>query len=308
MGKIVISGASGDLGGRVTKALLNEQPDRELTLVTRSPAKLEHLASPTVAVKFGDYQDRASLDAAYAGGDTLLLISGLNLGRRVEEHRNAIEAAKAAGIRHIVYTSVLGVHPNNPALSAKDHYATEQDLRASGLGVVILRNSLYAEIVTNYVIHAALPFGEFNMAAGNGKLSPVSKLDVVRCTAQCLSNAEKHAGAVYEVTGPERFTLHEIAAMAADVHGQPMKYLPVTPDERLAFFDSIGYPRTYDPDMPMSADGHMWASDELVSADCALAQGYQAMLTDHARMIMGQEPESLRSVFERCKGLRYDQC
>jgi NAD(P)H dehydrogenase (quinone) len=305
--RIVISGASGDLGRRVADQILETRPDAELTLVTRSPEKLAHRISGRVDVRRGDYTDPGSLAAAYEGGGTLLMISGLNLGRRVGEHRNAIAAAKRAGIAQIVYTSVLGINPNNPALSAKDHYQTEADLRASGVPAVILRDALYAEIVTNFVIRAALPFGRFNMAAGDGRLSPVSKLDVVRCVTECVMRAVHYAGSVFEVTGPELLSLMDIARIASEHHGSPMEYDAVTPEERLAFFDSIGYPRTYDPDMPLSADGHMWASDELVSADMAIAQGFQGILTDHVKQLTGRTPESLREVFARCGDKRYDE-
>ena len=307
MGRIIVSGASGDLGQRVTEHLLTLEPSRRITLVTRSPWKLAGKAGQNVDVFRGDYTDPPSLDAAYAGGGVLLLISGLNLGRRVSEHRNAIHAAKKAGISQIVYTSVVGVNPNNPALSAKDHFQTEQDLHASGIPFVALRDALYSEIITNFVIRSALPFGRFNMAAGAGRIAPVSKLDVVRCVAECLVNAERHAGAVYEISGPELLSMAEIAQIAAEHHGKPMVYDVVTPDERLAFLDSLGYPRTYASDMPMNADGHMWASDELVSADMAIAQGYQAILSDHVEMITGRKPETLLEVFRRCGDVRYDQ-
>lgn len=307
MSRIVISGASGDLGRRVTEQLLDANSDTEVTLVTRSPAKLAHRISGSVNVCQGDYTDPESLDAAYKGGGTLLMISGLNLGRRVGEHRNAIAAAKKAGIAQIVYTSVLGINPNNPALSAKDHYQTEVDLRASGISSVILRDALYAEIVTNFVIRAALPFGRFNMAAGDGRLSPVSKLDVVRCVTECVLRADHYSGSVFEITGPEMLSLTDIARIASEYHGSQMVYDAVPPEERLAFFDSIGYPRTYDPDMPMSADGHMWASDELVSADMAIAQGYQGILTDHVKLLTGRNPERLSEVFARCGDKRYDE-
>jgi len=307
MNRIVITGASGDLGRRVTRSILELRPDAHLTLVTRNPQKLAALSSATVDVRRGDYTDRDSLNKAYAGGGTLFFISGLNIGRRVEEHRNAIAAAKQAGIGHIVYTSVLGINPNNPALTARDHLQTELDLRASGIPFIFLRDALYAEIVTNFLIRSALPFGRFNMAAGDGRLSPVSKLDVVRCATECVLNAEHYAGSVFEITGPELLGLSDIAQIAREHHGAPMEYDAVTPEERLAFLDSIGYPRTYDPDMPMSADGHMWASDELVSADTAISLGYQAILTDHVKQLTGRDPESLREVFKRCGDKRYDE-
>jgi NAD(P)H dehydrogenase (quinone) len=302
----VISGASGDLGRRVTSGLLERDPDRELTLVTRSPA---HLPAPAhaVSVRAGDYQDRSLLTEAYRDGDILFLISGLNLGRRIDEHRNAIEAAKAAGIRHIVYTSVGGVQPGNPALSAIDHLQTESDLRSCGIPVTFLRNQLYAEIVAAIWLAPAAEEGVLRMACGHGSLAPVSKIDIANVAATILDDPDQHQGAVYEITGPELLTMTEIAELGSATWGRPIAYEPVSAADRLAYFDSVGLPRTYDPTMPASADGHMWASDELVSADLAVALGYQKLLSGHVEQITGRPPAPLRSILRELRGVRYDQ-
>lgn len=307
MSRIVISGASGDLGRKVTSLLLAADPQQQLILTTRTPEKLSHLRSETVHVRHSDYQQPASVQEAYEGGDTLFLISGLNLGRRISEHRTAIEAAQKAGITHIVYTSVGGVQSGNPALSAIDHHQTELDLRASGLKYTILRNALYAEIVSNILVAPAVPSGILAQATGDGFLAPVAKDDVARSAAFCLIDPSQHVGAVYEITGPELLNFRQIAAIGAEIHSTPIAYKPITEQERLAFFDSVGIPRTYDPNMPPSPDGHMWASDELVSAEVAVAQGYQALLSHHVKQITGHDPEPLRSVMERVREVRYDK-
>lgn len=306
MSRIVISGASGDLGRRVTDLLLAADPNQELTLVSRTPSKLAHHTGPGIRLCEGEYQKPDLLEAAYAGGDVLLLISGLNLGHRVTEHRNAIEAAKKAGISHIVYTSVGGVQAANPALSAIDHYQSELDLRASGMPYTFLRNHLYAEIVSNILVAPSAETGLMTQATGVGYLAPVAKRDVANCAAACLLAPLKHAGAVYEITGPELLNFEQITALGSDIHGTTIKYNPITAEERLAFFDSIGIPRTYDPAMPPSKDGHMWASDELVSAEVAIAEGYQALLSHHVKMITGKDPVPLRTVMEQVKSVRYD--
>jgi NAD(P)H dehydrogenase (quinone) len=307
MSRVVISGASGDLGRRVTDLLLEADPQRDLTLVSRTPDRLAHHTGRGVRLEQGDYRDRDQLVKAYEGGDVLFMISGLNLGRRVEEHRNAIEAAKKAGIQHVVYTSVGGVQPRNPALSAKDHYQTELDFRASGLSFTFLRNALYAEIVSNILVAPAAEAGVMAQATGDGALAPVAKSDVARSAAACLLDPERHSGAVYEITGPELLDFHQIAALGAEIHGKPIEYVPITADERLAFFDSIGIPRTYDPSMPPSPDGHMWASDELVTAEVAIAEGYQAVMSHHVKQLTGQAPQPLRAVMERVKSVRYGE-
>jgi NAD(P)H dehydrogenase (quinone) len=307
MSRIVISGASGNLGRYVTDLLLENDNGPELTLVTRTPSKLLHRECEKVSVRYGDFTDPASLDAAYAGGETLLLISSLNVGRRLEEHRNAITAAKQAGIKYIVYTSFQGVHPKNPSLASQDHYQTERLLRESGIEHVVLRDSLYAEIFTNVVIAAAVPVAEFQMAAGDGIIAPVSKRDVAHCAVKCVLNPEYHAGAVYELTGPELLNLHDLARIGSEFHDTPIKYVPVTPQERLALLDALGFPRTYSPEMDKNPAGAMWASDEMLAGDIALAQGFHAILSHHVKFLTGREPESLWSVFERCKGKRYDE-
>ncbi|MGY1812240.1 NAD(P)H-binding protein [Blastococcus sp. SYSU D00820] len=307
MAGIVISGASGDLGRRVTDLLLQQAPDIELRLATRSPADLAEQAVRGVTVVHSDHQRPDLLEAAYAGASTLFLISGLNLGRRVTEHRNVIAAAQKAGVRHIVYTSVGGVQPRNPALSAMDHYQSELDLRASGIPYTFLRNALYSEIVSNVLVAPAATVGVMAQATGHGRLAPVAKSDVARSATACLLDPDAHAGAVYEITGPELLDFAQIAAMGADVYGTAIEYGSVSAADRLAFFDSIGIPRTYDPSMPASADGHMWASDELVSAEVAIAEGYQALLSDHVEQITGRRPASLRSVMEKVRSVRYDQ-
>jgi NAD(P)H dehydrogenase (quinone) len=305
--KIVISGASGDLGRRVTRLLLAQGRAADLTLVTRTAQRLAEVSPAEVKVVPGDFADRSSLDRAYAGGDVLFLISGLNIGRRVEEHRGAIEAATQAGIQHVVYTSVGGVNTGNPAMSARDHQQTERDLAASGLGYTILRNHLYAEIVSNIWIAPSLENGRLEMATGAGSLSPVAKDDVARSAAAVLSNPAAHNGSVYEITGPALLSMQDIVSIGSQVYDTPLTYVPVSEEERLAFFDSVGLPRTYDPSMKPSADGHLWASDELVTADLAVAQGYQAILSHHVSMLTGRTPEDLRSVMQRVKSLRYDQ-
>ena len=308
MAKIAVSGASGDLGKRVTALLLEKVTPGDLHLVTRTPAKLDDRAVQGVHVFAGDYNDPPALERAYAGCDTLMLISGLAVTRRVPEHRNAIAAAKQAGVRNIVYTSVAGIHPRNPTLSAGDHIQTENDLRDSGLGYTIMRNATYAEIFPTMVSATALETGKWIQAAGEGRLAPVSKLDIARCAAALLLAPVFHEGAVYEISGPEMISFRAIAAMAAEVYGVPIEYVPVTPEKRQAHFDSMGIPRTFTEDMQAHPGAHMWASDEMVSADIAFSRNFHAIMSAHVEFITGTRPTTLREVFERCKGKRYEDC
>lgn len=308
MTRIVVSGASGDLAQRIAPLLLDQLDPADLTLVSRSPARLQDRADAGVRVAYGDYRDRASLEAAFAGAEVLMLISSLDVAKRVPEHRNAIAAARAAGIRHIVYTSCGGIHPRNPVPSVSDHIVTEQDLRESGLGFTILRNQTYSEVFPTLAAPPVLASGKWYQAAGEGKFSPVSKRDIALCAVKCLLDPEWHDRAVYEITGPELLGYREIAAIAADVFQSPIEYIPVSPEERFRQFDEMGVPRKFDPDMPTHDYAQKWCSEEMVGQDIGFAGQFYAILSLHVEMITGKQPYTLREVFEYCKGRDYNDC
>ena len=308
MRRIAISGASGDLGRRITAELMQRLQPHELVLVTRTPGKLADRMAQGAAVHPGDYNDPVALDAAYQGCDTLMLISGLDVTKRVPEHRNAIAAARKAGITHIVYTSVAGIHPRNPTLSATDHIVTERDLRDSGLGYTALRNATYAEVLATIATQPALRTGKWFQIEGNGMLAPVSKRDIALVAATCLMEPARHDGAVYEISGPELVTFRDIAAIASDVHGLPIAYVGMTPDERYAMLDAMGVPRTYDKAMAAHPDAHLWCSEEMVTADIAFQADYHAILSHHVHFITAKQPYTLREVFEFCKDKDYSDC
>jgi NAD(P)H dehydrogenase (quinone) len=308
MTKYVISGASGSLGGKITQLLLEEIPVEDLTLTTRTPDKLHALAARGVTILPGDYNDPQALERAYAGNDVLMLISSLAVTKRVPEHRNAINAARKAGIKHIVYTSTAGIHPQNPTLSASDHIVTEDDLRRCGMGYTIMRNACYAEVFPTVAAQPVLRSGEWVQVEGNGKLAPISKDDIARTAVACLLDPARHDGAVYEITGPNLVSFRDIAAMTSEVYGVPIAYVPVSIEARYAMLDAMGVPRTYREGMDGHPDAHLWCSEEMVTADIAFQAGYHGILSHHVEFITGQKPAPLRAVFERCKGKDYNDC
>jgi NAD(P)H dehydrogenase (quinone) len=131
---------------------------------------------------------------------------------------------------------------------------------------------------------------------------------VALCAATCLLEPSLHDGAVYEISGPELLSFRDIAALAAEINDVPIEYVPVTPEERLAMFDAMGVPRTFKEGAAAHPDAHMWASDEMISADLAFAQGYHAILSHHVTFITGRQPHTLRAVFEYCRGKSYEDC
>lgn len=299
---IVISGASGDLGLRTTRELLRLGHGQNLTLASRTP---ETVAAEAIAagarVCVSDFNDPDSLEAAFAGNEVLFLISGLAVSRRVPEHRNAIEAAKRAGIRHIVYTSTAGLLPQNPTLSAKDHAVTEQDLRDSGLGFTILRNAFYAESLAENFAPPALASGEWRQLEGDGRMAIVSKADIARCAAVILGDPAPHHTAVYEISGREMFSFREMCALVSDVWNTPIEFIPMSFEERLAMFDAAGVPRTYSEGMDPHPVFHYWASDEMLSADRGYNGGFHEIVSGHVKLISGREPLLLRDILNEYK-------
>lgn len=309
MTKVAVSGASGSLGRHITNFLLNEIPAENLTLVTRTPEKVLEAAKGKAKIAKGDYNSFDDLVKAYEGADSLMIISGIAVTKRIPEHRNAIAAAKKAGIKHIVYTSVAGIHPQNPTLSAKDHAVTENDLRESGLGYTIFRDATYTEAITALFGQTAIKSGEWIMIEGNKKIAPVSRRDIALCAAKCLTNPDFHNGAIYELSGPELLTFQDMCEITSKFYNTNIKYRAVSVEERYAIWDSLGVPRSWDSSLENpNIDNHSFFSEEMVTAEVAFQDGYHEILTGHVEFITGKKPHSLLEVLEFTKGKPYTDC
>jgi NAD(P)H dehydrogenase (quinone) len=292
----VITGASGAFGRMVTELLLAGTPPSELILVTRKPEALAHLAARGAQVRYGDFDDKESLAAAFAGGERMLLISTLDVGaRRRRQHTAAVDAAVAAGVQHIAYTSSVGIHPRSPAFVVADHLHTEELLRRCGVAFTILRDSQYAEVVATMIAPQALASGKWVTSAGEGCMAFVSKKDCVAVAAAVL-RTPGHEGAVYEITGPELLSFRDAAALAAEISGRPVEYVVVSHEEKQATFDAAGIPRRYVEGVLHEQSGP-WASDEMMSYERALGEGYFAVCSRHVELITGRPALSLRDVF-----------
>jgi NAD(P)H dehydrogenase (quinone) len=292
----IVTGASGAFGRMVTDLLLTRMPAEELILVTRKPDSLEDLAKRGAQVRYGDFDKRDSLDEAFAGGDKMLLISTLDVGeRRRRQHTTAVDAALKAGVRHIAYTSSVGIHPRSPAFVVADHLHTEELLRRCGVAYTILRDSQYAEVVVNMIAPLALATGRWESSAGDGCMAFVSKKDCVAAAAAVMTTPG-HEGAVYEITGPELLSFRDAAALAAQISGRPVEYVVVSHEEKQASFDAMGIPRTYVEGMLHEQSGP-WASEEMMSYERALGEGYFAVCSHHVQLLTGRPALSLRDVF-----------
>lgn len=219
---IVITAATGKLGHHVVDALLAKIPANQLAVAVRDPAKASAFAARGVAVRHADYDQPATLRAAFTGADKLLLISGNDLGGgRARQHQAAVAAAVEARVGHVVYTSVLRADRSTLALAA-DHLATERALAASGLPWTFLRNGWYIE---NYSenLGSALAHGAVLGAAGTGKIAAATRRDYAEAAAAVLLG-DGHVGKAYELAGDHAFTMAEFAAVVSDLARKPVAY------------------------------------------------------------------------------------
>lgn len=290
---IIVTGASGQYGTLAVAGLLERVAPDELILISRRPEKLAHLAARGVRVRAGDFDDAASLQSAFSGGDKMLLISSTRVGRRLPQHRAAIDAAVASGVRHIVYTSFVGAEPGNPALVAKEHAATEQMLRNSGVHWTALRDSQYADALADAAAPIALKMGRWIASAGDGRIALVARRDCVACAVAVLTTAG-HLDRVYDITGPELLSYRQVAAMVASVAHKPIEFVAVTDEQLYEHFDRLGIPREAADDQVVQ--GVPWSSDDMVSFEQAIRSGHMAVISNDVKKLTGREPQSMRSV------------
>lgn len=235
---VLVTGASGQLGRLVVDALLDRGVSAsDIRAGARRPAELAAFAERGVQTVALDYDDPASVADAVAGAERVLLISGSEVGRRVPQHQTVIDAAAAAGVAHLVYTSAP--HADTSALVlAPEHKATESAIAASGIPATILRNNWYTE---NYLgtLEQARATGVVASSTGAGRVASASRRDFAEAAAVVLTS-EGHAGAVYELGGDVAWDFAELAAAIGEVLGREVAYVAQTPEEQAAALTDAG--------------------------------------------------------------------
>jgi NAD(P)H dehydrogenase (quinone) len=280
--KVAITGASGQLGRRAAEIVLATTPPENLLLATRSPSRLTSLAARGVEIRFADFAEPQSLRAAFAGVERLLLVSATDLAERSAQHGAAIAAADAAGVQHVVYTSGLQPEPPNPAVVAPSHHATEQALWTSGMGFTILRNSLYADYQLPEGIRA-LETGVLVHNRGNGAVAYVAREDCAAAAAAALLDS-RHDGAVYDITGSERFTAADLARLYAQIGGRHVRARALDDEHFIATLVDGA-----------TDDDHLRYGAELVASfGRAIREGYMDNCTDAVATLTGRAPLALR--------------
>jgi uncharacterized protein YbjT (DUF2867 family) len=266
-----ITGSTGRLGGRVARKLADV--GRSQRLLVRDPSRAPQLAGATAVQS--SYADRKALTAALDGLRTVLMVSASESPDRMSQHRAFIDAAAAAGVQQVVYISFYGAAPDCTFTLGRDHFATEEYLRASGMGFTFLRDNLYADFFPAMVGEDGVIRGP----AAQGRVAAVAQDDIADAAVAVLLDPEAHAGATYSLTGPEALTLDEVAAVLTGAQGRPVAYQPETVPE--AYASRAVYAA---PD---------WQVDAWVSTYTAIAAGELAGVTGDIETLTGRPAISL---------------
>ena len=283
---LLVTGASGHLGRRAAEILLETKAGKVIA-GTRDPSKIGDLAAKGAELRKVDFDDPALSDA-FKGVDRLLLISTDALdtpGKRLRQHKAAIEAAKKAGVKHIVYTSMTKPEPGSPIPFAPDHYGTEQALAESGIGWTVLRNSWYQENLF-HSLPQVLASGKWFSAAGDGKVAHVSREDAAYAAAAALAT-QPNGNARYDITGSELLTTKEIAKLAAEATGKPIEVVSVTDEQLTQGMIAAGLPAFLAP--------------VFASFDTNTRKGNIAIASSAVRELTGRTPRSLQQFFSANK-------
>ncbi|MGD8193763.1 SDR family oxidoreductase [Herbiconiux sp. P18] len=282
---VAVTGATGAVGGRVARQL--HDAGVPVRLLVRDAARAPQLDGPAaVEVAIAEYRDPHAVQRALEGAELVFMVSGAESADRVDEHRTVIEAARAAGVGHLVYTSFFGAAPDAVFTLARDHWATEQLLRASGLGFTALRDNFY----TDFLPLLAGDDGVIRGPAGSGRVASVARADVADAAVAVIRQlrdggpqAHTHRDAVYELTGPEALTLAEVAGIVSELGGRgPVVFHDESIDEAYESRAVYGAPP--------------WQLDAWVSTYTAIATGELARVTDDVQRLTGHPPRSLRDV------------
>lgn len=269
--RLAVTGATGALGGLVARSLAGLGLEQRLLVrdVARSP---DLPGAIPVSMTYGD---AVAAREALVGADTLFMVSAAEAADRVDQHRTLVDAAAAAGVRHVVYTSFFAAAPDCVFTLGRDHFATEQHLRSSGMAFTFLRDNFYLDLLPLFADEEGVLRGP----AGDGRVSAVARADITRVAVAVLLDRGAHAGASYDLTGREALSLTELAETVTVETGRRLVFHDETIEE--AYASRRRWP------------AEQWQYDAWVSTYTAIASGEVAPISDDVERVTGQAPMTL---------------
>ncbi|KZB70066.1 MULTISPECIES: SDR family oxidoreductase [Thalassospira] len=281
---ILITGATGQLGSLVVKHLLDRIPASDIAVSVRKPEKAADLAAKSIDVRAGDFNDLALMTTAFKGIETALIISAEDdNATRIKQHRTAVDAAKAAGVKHIVYTGIVDPKADADFTYSAIHLDTENYIRESGLAFTILRNSFYADLLLAGVPHA-LETGDFGAPAGDAKITYIPRNDLAEAAAVVLAKPADHVNKTYDLTGTKGVTHTEIAGYIADATGKPIKFVDLPAEVHTGILGSLGLP------------GHL--VEALAGLYVGAKKGDYETVSDDFETLVGRKPQSVENFIQ----------
>ena len=285
--KVAVTGASGRMGRLVAARLLDRLSASDVILISRTPSQLDDFARRGAVVRAGDFEAPETLPAAFKGVETLLLIGTHGRMDRVAMHKGAIDAAKAAGVRHVSYVSFSNPAPENPFFASETNRRIEADLRDSGMTWTMLRDSIYSDLRIDaafyYIADGKWPT---NMGAA-GRHAFVWRDDCAAAATASLLDA-RHANKNYEITGPALVSGEEYLALLNEFGGRKVTMEAISDADHPAYLESF-VKRHNRPD---------WMPELHTSTGIAIREGHMSMLTSAVQDMTGQAPRTLRALFE----------
>ncbi len=292
----VVTGVGGYIGAAVAENLLKDGvPADGIRVTSRSEAVLAKWRARGVQVHQADYGDKAALRGAFRGADHLFMVSAMEAGpSRQRQHTNAVEAAKEAGVRHIVYTSFLNAEkPEVNSFELADHKLTEGLIRASGIAWNFMRNNQYADAMAENQAAIAIGTGKAIGNTGAGRVGFISRDDVAAVAAKLLQG-KGEPDTAYEVTGPEALDFPAVSRMIRELSGARIEDIDLSDEAMYAMWDSLGVPREATGDFSKSPVP--WCSDGMVSFGRMIREGRLDRVTDVVERFTGRKPRSLREL------------
>lgn len=294
MSRIIVTGVDGNFGGQVVKTITTLVKKEDLILTAPTSQGIEGFLKEGYDARVANFNHREGLEAAFKGGDVILIISAPFVGaKRQNAHKNAIDAAKEAGVKKVVYTSLVNARDKeNPSIEKIDHAYTEEYVESIGMDHIFLRNSQYAEaMITSYMTSN----GVMASCQGDGKMAYISSLDCAIAAAYALTKEDMH-NQVLNINGPELLTLQEFVDIGNKETGMNVTINNVTEEETYAAFDAIGVPRNTDGEFQKDSPAP-YSSDGMVTFARAIRLDKMSEFTDDFEKLTNTKPRTVSYMF-----------